>query len=128
MKLLLTYILLSIGFCFNIQAQNQDDIAIKKIVKEYEALFSQRDSKAIATIWSEDGDFITHLGDLLHGRQEIEKYHQNIFTQFYQGAQNKLSDPSIRYLKSDVAAVDVRWEMMNATTADGRPRSAFKGL
>ena len=122
------YFLLSFGLYINVQAQSQDEIAIKSVVKNFETIFNQKDARAAADFWSEDGDFITYLGDHLHGRQEIEKYHQNIFIQFYQGAQNKLFDPSIRFLKSDVAAVDVRWEMTNATSADGKPRPTFKGI
>jgi len=122
------YFVLFLGLYFSVQAQNQDEIAIKKIVRNFEIIFNQKDAKAAAAFWSEDGDFITYLGDHLNGRQEIEKYHQNIFVQFYQGAQNKLFDPSIRFLNSDIAAVDVKWEMTNATTADGKSRPTFKGI
>ena len=120
--------LLLVGLYINVPAQSQDDISIKRFVKNFETIFNNKDAKAAAAFWSEDGDFITYVGDHLHGRQEIEEYHQNIFIQFYQGAQNKLSDPSIRFLKPDVAAVDVRWEMTNATSADGKPRPTFKGI
>ena len=122
------YFVLFLGLYFSVQAQNQDEIAIKKIVRNFEIIFNQKDAKAAAAFWSEDGDFITYLGGHLNGRQEIEKYHQNIFVQFYQGAQNKLFDPSIRFLNSDIAAVDVKWEMTNATTADGKSRPTFKGI
>jgi uncharacterized protein (TIGR02246 family) len=72
-------ILLTFGLLTNIQAQNQDDIAIKKLVTNFETIFNQKDAKGTANFWSEDGEFVTYLGDLLHGRQEIEKYFPNDF-------------------------------------------------
>jgi uncharacterized protein (TIGR02246 family) len=121
-------ILLTFGLLINVQAQNQDDIAIKKLVTNFETIFNQKDAKGTADFWSEDGDFVTYLGDLLHGRQEIEKYFQTTFTKYYQTAQNKLFEPLIRFLKPDVAAVDVKWEVTGATSADGKPKAAFKGI
>ena len=91
-------------------------------------VFNQKDPKETAKFWAEDGDYVTHLGALLHGRQELEKYFQTVFTQYYQTAQNKLFEPSIRFIKPDVAAVDVKWEVTGATSPDGKPISAFKGI
>jgi uncharacterized protein (TIGR02246 family) len=121
-------VLLSFAFIISTQAQNQDETAIKSFVNNFETEFNKKDAKAIANFWAEDGDFVTYLGILLHGRQEIEKYHQNIFVQYYGNAKNKLFEPTIRFLKPDVAAVDVKWEMTHATTADGKPRPSFKGV
>ncbi len=122
------FILLTFGLILNSQAQNQDEIAIKKVVTNFETIFNKKDAKATAMFWAEDGDFINYLGTLLHGRQEIEKYHQAIFIQYYQTAQNKLFEPSIRFLNANIAAVDVKWEVTGATSADGKSRSAFKGI
>ena len=121
-------ILLTFGLLINTQAQNQNDIAIRNRVTNFDNVFNQKDAKGTANFWSEDGDYITHLGELLHGRQQIEKYFQNIFLQYYQNAKNKLLEPTIRFLKPDVAAVDVKWEMTNATTPDGKPLPTFKGI
>lgn len=121
------FILLTFGLILNSQAQNQDEIAIKKIVTNFGTVFNQKDAKATAKFWAEDGDYITFLGILLHGRQELEKYFQTIFIQYYQTAQIKLFEPSIRFLKADIAGVDVKWEIIGATSADGKP-STFKGI
>ena len=120
--------LLTFGLMGNVHAQNPDEIAIKKVVSNFETTFNQKDAKGTANFWSDDGDYITHLGDLLHGRQELEKYFQNIFIQYYQTAQNKLLETSIRFIKPDVASVDVKWEMINATTPDGKPMPTFRGI
>src|SRR4030095_17079678 len=109
------------AFIISTKAQNQDEIAIRKVVTNFETDFNGKDAKGIANYWAEDGDFLNYFGILLHGRQEIQKYHQDIFVKYYGNAQNKLFEPVIRFLKPDVAAVDVKWEMSNATTPDGKP-------
>ena len=121
-------IILTFALISNSHAQSQDEIAIKKVVTDFEKIFNKKDAKTTANFWAEDGDYINYLGTPLHGRQEIEKYFQTIFTQFYQTAQNKLFEPTIRFLNADIAAVDVKWEVTGATSADGKPRSEFKGI
>lgn len=120
--------LLMFGLILKTQAQSQEEIAIKKVVTEFETVFNQKDPKATSMFWAEDGDNITYLGTRLHGRQEIEKYFQTIFIQYYQTAQNKLFEPSIRFLNADIAAVDINWEMTGATSPDGNPLPTFKGI
>jgi uncharacterized protein (TIGR02246 family) len=122
------FILLTFGLILNSQAQNLDETAIKKVATNFETIFNQKDAKATAMFWTEDGDYINFLGTLLHGRPEIEKYFQTIFIQYYQTAQNKLFEPSIRLLNADIAAVDVKWEMIGATSPDGKPLPTFEGI
>ena len=122
------FMLLTCGLILNSQAQNQDETAIKKVITNFETIFNQKDAKATAMFWTEDGDYINYLGTLLHGRQEIEKYFQTIFIQYYQTAQNKLFEPSIRFLNADIAAVDVKWGMTGATSPDGKSLPTFKGI
>lgn len=73
------FILLTFGLILNCRAQNQDETAIKKVVTNFETIFNQKDAKATAMFWTEDGDYINYLGAVLHDRHEIEKYFQTIF-------------------------------------------------
>ena len=41
-------VLLTFGLILNSQAQNQDEIAIKKVVINFETTFNQKDAKATA--------------------------------------------------------------------------------
>ncbi|GAB3341534.1 hypothetical protein GCM10027299_55820 [Larkinella ripae] len=124
----ISFIVLLIGLQLHSHAQIQGDRTIKYVVSDFEIAFNQKDAKAVANFWSSDGDYITYSGDLLHGRQAIENYFQKTFLQFYQTAKNKLQAPTIRLLKPDVAAVDVKWEVTNGTTSDGKPLPNIKGI
>ncbi|MGN6539997.1 MAG: SgcJ/EcaC family oxidoreductase [Ginsengibacter sp.] len=127
-KIVLATFALTFGVVLNSRAQNHDEIAIKKVVTKFETIFNQKDAKETARFWAEDGDYITYLGELLHGRDEIEKYFQATFTRYYQTAHDKLFEPTIRFLEPDIAAVDVKWEVSGATSSDGKPKLAFKGI
>jgi uncharacterized protein (TIGR02246 family) len=51
----------------------EDEAAVRETVKSYVAAFNARDAKTLAAYWSEDCEFTTPAGDLLQGRQAIEK-------------------------------------------------------
>ncbi|MGN6533679.1 MAG: SgcJ/EcaC family oxidoreductase [Ginsengibacter sp.] len=127
-KIVLAIFALSFGPVLNLRAQSGDEIAIKNVATKFETVFNQKDAKETAKFWAEDGDFINYLGELLHGRDEIEKYFRAAFTRYYQTAHNNLFEPTIRFLTPGIAAVDVKWEVTGATSADGKPKAAFKGI
>ncbi len=110
------------------QAQNKEEKAIQKVVADFEMAFNQKNGKTTARFWAEDGDFVTYQGKLLHGHQELEDYFQTTFYQFYQTAKNKLFTPTVRFLKPDVAAVDVKWEVTGGKGADGKALPTMKGI
>ncbi len=110
------------------QAQSKDEKAIQKVVADFETSFNQKNAKATARFWAEDGDFVTYQGKLLHGHQELENYFQTTFFQFYQTAKNQLFTPTARFLKPDVASVDVMWEVTGRTDADGKALPTMKGI
>lgn len=111
-----------------VQAQSKDEKAIQKVVDDFETAFNQKDAKATARFWAEDGDFVTYQGKLLHGHGELESYFQATFVQFYQTAKNQLFIPTVRFLKPDVAAVDVRWEVTGRIDIDGKALPTMKGI
>ena len=110
------------------QAQSKEEKAIHKVVADFETAFNQKNAKTTAQFWAKDGDFVTYQGKLLHGHQELENYFQSTFDQFYQTAKNQLFTPTVRFLKPDVAAVDVKWEVTGRTDADGKALPTMKGI
>ena len=111
-----------------VHAQRKDEQAIQKVVIDFEKAFNAKDAKKTAQFWTEDGEFVTYQGKLLHGHQEVEDYFQNTFIQFYQTANNKLFTPTVKFLKPNIAAVDVKWEITGRTDADGNILPTMKGI
>lgn len=110
------------------KAQSKDEKAIQRVVSDFETAFNQKNAKATAGFWAVDGDFVTYQGILLHGHLEIEKYFQSTFVQFYQTAKNQLFTPTVRFLKLDVAAVDVMWAVTERRDANDKALPTMKGI
>lgn len=125
-KLLL--LALSLTLMLAVQAQSEDEKSIQKVVIDFETAFNAKDAKETARFWAEDSEFVTYQGKLLKGRQEVESYFQNTFIRFYQTAKNKLFSPTVKFIKPDVAAVDVKWEITGRTDAEGKALPTMKGI
>ena len=75
-------------------------------------------------MFSEDADFTNVLGMSASGRVSIEKFHVAVFERFFK--HSKVT--KIRFLRPDIAAVDVRWQMTGAVDDKGDPIPHRTGL
>ena len=116
--LVLILSLISIASILN--AQNQDSSAITQLISGYENTFNKKDAKAYANLFAEDADFVNWQGKAVYGRDSIEKFHINTF-QHLRTTQLKFLSHRIRFIKPDVAAVDINLININMTTPDGKP-------
>ena len=116
----LIFILPFISICCTLSAQNQDSLAIIQVISGYESTFNQKDPKAYANLFAEDADFVNWQGKSTHGRDSIEAFHVRTFKNL-RTTQLKFISHTIRFIKPDVAAVDIRLININMTTPDGKP-------
>jgi uncharacterized protein (TIGR02246 family) len=79
-------------------------------------------------VFAEDADFTNWRGMGETGRSKIEEFHAPTFTTIFKNSHQKYSDIKIRFIRDDVAAVDVHWEMTGATDTQGNPRPDRQGL
>ncbi len=56
-----------------------DDAAIRSIVPNFEMAWTKCDAKALALLWTEDGDFQSPYGSFAKGRREIGKFYGDAF-------------------------------------------------
>jgi uncharacterized protein (TIGR02246 family) len=109
-------------------AQDKDRAAIEKSVQKYMDSWNSHDVHAVAMTYAEDCDFVNNFGDVTHGRTGMEA----VFGPFMTGVYNETNQTgkvrSVRFLKPDVAAVDVDWEMTGAKNQDGTVRPTRKGI
>jgi len=110
------------------KAQKEDRAAIERAVQNYMDQWNKHDVRAVAMAYAEDCDFVNNFGTLTHGRAAMEAtfgpFMTGVYSQTHQTGQVRM----IRFLKPDVAAVDVDWEMTGAKNQDGSPRPTRKGL
>jgi hypothetical protein len=62
------------------------------------------------------------------GQSKIEEFHAPLFATIFKNSHQTLTDIKIRFVRADVAAVDVRWEMTGTTDAQGNAGPLRQGL
>jgi uncharacterized protein (TIGR02246 family) len=112
------------------RAQNRarDSDAIKSVESQFEAAWNRHDIKALGALLTDDVDFITVGGQWLRDRGEFETYHAELHKAQFKDSVLTVKDPQMRFLKSDVVVVHVRWSMRGDRDSDGTPREPREGL
>jgi len=105
-----------------------DEKAIRQLVADFVEAWNKHDAQAFAETFTEDADFTSVRGDSAHGRKAVEDFHAPMFATRFKNTHQTAVDIQIRFLSSDIASVDVRWEMTGALESDGTTIPIRKGL
>jgi uncharacterized protein (TIGR02246 family) len=110
------------------QVRGIDEQAIRTIVSHFADAWNRHDANAFAAVFAEDADCTNWRGDVASGRTGIEAMHAPVFSTIFKNSRQEHTDIKIRFLRPDVAAVDVRWKMTGAIDPQGNPRPERQGL
>jgi uncharacterized protein (TIGR02246 family) len=110
------------------EAGTKDEEGIKMALADFVEAWNKHDAKAFSLVFAEDADFTNVRGMSVHGRAEIEKFHAPLFATRFKDTNQKIAKSKIRFIKPDVAAVDVWWEMTGAKGPEGQDIPLRKGL
>jgi uncharacterized protein (TIGR02246 family) len=110
------------------QERSRDSDAIKSVESQFEAAWNQHDIKTLGALLTDDVDFITVAGRWLRDRVEFETFHTELHNTVFKDSVLTIKDTEMRFLKSDVAVVHVRWSMRGDRDADGTPREPREGM
>ncbi len=114
--------------------QAQDEEAIRKVVAAFKEAAVKLDAHAFSMVFHEDADFTNVWGMRSRGRKPIEDFHRPLFEgdglqgpPSFKHAVFKVLDTNIRFVRPDVAAVDVAWSQTGAVL-NGKDWGLRKGL
>ncbi len=96
-----------------------DEAAAKKVVTDFSTCFNNKDAHACAMLFAPDGELTNARGDSTHGRADLEKHFQTVFTTFLKNAHRTDSVRSVRFLTPMIASVDADWKLTGATSPNG---------
>ena len=102
--------------------------AIREVMDRFMDAWNQHDAHAFAAVFAEDADFTNWRGTGASGRSKIEDFHAPLFATVFKNSHQSYTDLKIRFIRDDVAAVDVRWEMTGVADPQGNPRPDRQGL
>lgn len=109
-------------------AAEPDEAAIRNVVTRFVEAWNQHDAHAFSLVFAETADFTNVRGVGASGRAAIEAFHAPIFQTMFKASHQTAAVKSIRFIKPDVAGVDVLWEMTGSTDRNGVPVPLRKGL
>lgn len=110
-------------------ADATDEASIRNVLAAFVDAWNKHDAEAFSRVFAEDADFTNVRGMGAHGRTEIVKFHVPVFATIFKESQQKIVDARIRFIKSDVAAIDTWWELTGARNPrDGQEIPLRKGL
>src|SRR5579864_1593739 len=100
--------------------QTQDEAAIRALGDNFAKAFVQKNAEQRASLFSENGTFVTPVGDFLQGRVAMVKDFgpeaQQAVTATTQAA---FSNYRIRFIKPDIAVADALLTVHNVKGPDG---------
>ena len=116
------------------RAHGQEQIASdQKLIeslynKSLNDAWESHDATALAENFADDADFTNVRGTQAHGRQAITAMHEFLFKGPFKDSHIHTLEMQVRFLRDDLAAVDLHWEMTGANLPDGTPWPDRKGL
>jgi len=99
-------------------ANETPDARIGQIIADQVAAWNVGDEKAFSTSVSADASFTNIRGTVFYGHQAFEDRHREIFQGFFKGSKLAMSVSKIRFVRPDVAIVDV---ITDISQLQGRP-------
>jgi uncharacterized protein (TIGR02246 family) len=105
-----------------------DQQAVVVVMDRFIDAWNRHDAKAFAALFAEDAEFTNWRGTGASGRSKIEEFHAPMFATIFKNSQMANTAIKTRFIRPDVAAVDVNWEMTGAMDAQGNPRPDRRGL
>lgn len=116
-------------------ASEADLGAVKALITRFVDASNANDVHAFAAVFAEGADFTNVFGQPAKGRNQIEAFHAPYYREprqpglpSFTHAHLAVLDSQIRFIRSDVAAVDIRWEQTDAVDPDGKPWGRRLGL
>ena len=88
-----------------------DDARIRQIIAEEESAWNRGDAQSYASHFQEEGGFTNVLGAVYYGRHAFEERHAQIFATVFKNTVLAMIVQKIRFIRPDVALVDVDTEM-----------------
>jgi uncharacterized protein (TIGR02246 family) len=121
-----TLVLLCVGA--TIRGADQES-GIQALFKQFVESWNRHDPRGVSLVFSPDADFTNWRGQHVRGRAAIEERLHPMFSgPIFQNSIVSGQVRTIRFLRPDIAVVDIDWEMTGARTAEGSPRPKRQGL
>ncbi len=108
--------------------KSEDAAAIRANVEQMVKGWNMKSGAEFAKPFAEDADYIIINGMLLKGREAIGQAHQRIFDTIFKDTKLKIEIRQIRFLRSDVAIIHTKANVVKKDDAFPAVAGAFSSL
>lgn len=108
------------------EQNSKDLLTFKNFAKEFTNAWNQHDSKALADLWTIDGDLLSPWTqtDLIKGREAIKKYFFDEYQEIMKDSTLEANIDNFRMIDSETAFVDVDFTL-SGMSIEGIPAEPF---
>jgi uncharacterized protein (TIGR02246 family) len=106
----------------------QDEAAIRGLAKRWEEAWNSHDMVAMATLLTDDADFVNVGGIHWKGREQIEREHAKRHQMQFKESVWTTREVQVQFLRPDLALVHIAWGMHGDRDPDGTPRKPRQGV
>lgn len=111
------WITTAMTFAQNVGSQPSPDV--NELLKAFDAAWNSHNSKALSSLWLEDGDLITPWGRWIMGQGQIEKHFEQENTGPFGKSTLSQSVDAVRYLTPQLVAMDASLRINNILDPSG---------
>lgn len=97
----------------------QDEAAVRALGDNFAKAFVEKNAELRASLFAEDGTFVTPVGDFLQGRAKMVKDFGSEAQAVNRSTQAAFSNYRVRFIKPDVAVVDAVLTLHSVNGPDG---------
>jgi uncharacterized protein (TIGR02246 family) len=90
--------------------------------------WNAHDAAAFAALFHDNADFTNVFGMTASGRDGIERFHAPLFTTIFRHTHFLAEATRIRFIREDVAFIDIHWKMTGAEDREREPWPDRQGL
>jgi uncharacterized protein (TIGR02246 family) len=113
----------------SVRAQERaDETAVRKVPQAFAGAWAKHDGHQLASIMSEDVDFVNVGGDWLRGKADFELYHTRLLSGRFKDSTLTPMDTAVRFLRPDLAVLHWSWKIQGDRNEDGTARKPRFGI
>jgi uncharacterized protein (TIGR02246 family) len=102
-----------------------DEAAIRRVLQDYDAARTRADVKAVAALFTEDGDQLTSASEWRRGRAQVEKGTAQSLTTSYKGGKYVTNVETVRMLGPGIALAEAAFEIANIAGGSRKGHTTF---
>jgi uncharacterized protein (TIGR02246 family) len=115
-----------------LENEREQQDAIRSMTEHYMALWNAHAIEEHSLLLTEDADLVNVVGMHVHGRQDIQKHHEQLHRTIFSKSVSRILNLSISSVDNSTVLVHMHWEMKGAAKLPGwnipEPRTGVMSL